>query len=257
MRRVRAALTALFLALLSVFAAGPASAGGPTSALLVWPDSGRTASLYASDDDYTELARLVGALEPDGYAGEVSSTGAGHDSGPMVTVTWLIHDVQVWRVDRIYPAAEGGPWISTQVAVGGTGSIWDSQVVWHTAADGPALAALLDRLGLGAASSAASGPASGPASDAAAGPAAGSAAGPDATPAPGQAAGPSEDAASDPGGWPGWAWGLAGLAMGAALAVVTGRVRGRRTAESVEEAPWPVGDELSSAAPRSEQLSGR
>jgi hypothetical protein len=256
MRRRRAALVVLSVLGLLLLAA-PASAGGPTSALLVVPGAGSTASLYASDDDYATLARLVGASDADGTAGRVDRSGTDHQVGAGVTVTWLIHDVQVWRVDRIYPAAEGGPWISTQVAVGGTGSIWDSQVVWHTAADGPALAALLDRLGLGAASSAASGPASGPASDAAAGPAAGSAAGPDTAPAPGRAAGASKDTASDSGGWPGWAWGLAGLAMGAALAVVTGRVRGRRTAESVEEAPWPVGDELSSAAPRSKQLSGR
>jgi hypothetical protein len=233
MRRVRAALTALFLALLSVFAAGPASAGGPTSALLVWPDSGRTASLYASDDDYTELARLVGALEPDGYAGEVSSTGAGHDSGPMVTVTWLIHDVQVWRVDRIFPLAKGGPWVATQVEVGGSGDLLGSPVVWHTAADGPATTALLDRLGLGTGSAAPAG--SGPARAGAA---------PEPADRPrGQRAAPASS------GWPGWAWGLGGLAVGAGLAVMAARVASRRRDRATDDLPpWPVADELSSSA---------
>ena len=29
-------------------------------------------------------------------------------------MTWLIHDVAVWRVDRVYLGDEGGPWIATQ-----------------------------------------------------------------------------------------------------------------------------------------------
>ena len=32
-----------------------------------------------------------------------------HEEGAGVTLTWLIHDVQVWRVDRVYLGAEGGP----------------------------------------------------------------------------------------------------------------------------------------------------
>ena len=37
-------------------------------------------------------------------------------SGPGITVTWLVHDVEPWRVDRIYLGGKDGPWISTQVS---------------------------------------------------------------------------------------------------------------------------------------------
>jgi hypothetical protein len=63
-------------------------------------------------------------------------------------VTWLIHDVTVWRVDRIYLGADHGPWIATQTDVSGSGNIWDSPVVWHTASGGPRLASLVDKLGV-------------------------------------------------------------------------------------------------------------
>lgn len=235
MRRFRAALTTLFLVLCSLLVAGPASAGGPTSALLVVPGTGSTASLYASDDDYAALAGLVGAFEPDGHAGHVSSSGAGHDTGPMVTVSWLIHDVQVWRVDRIFPLAEGGPWVSTQVAGGGTGGVLDRPAVWHTSADGPALTALLDRLGVGAGSRTAAD--TGAAQEAAA--------------VPRPAGQPSGDpAAGASGGLPGWAWGLGGLALGAGVALAATRAASRRGARADEMPPWPVADELSSSAPR-------
>ncbi|MGH8964759.1 MAG: hypothetical protein ACRDXB_05445 [Actinomycetes bacterium] len=147
MRRRRVALVVLTAALLSVLVAGPAAAGGPTSALLVVPGTGQTASLYTGDPDYEALAGLVGAFEPDGAAGTVDESGATHGSGPGVTVTWLIHDVQVWRIDRIFADAQGGPWISTQLVAPGSA---DPQPVWHTATDGPALTRLLDRLGLSA-----------------------------------------------------------------------------------------------------------
>ncbi|MDF1602149.1 hypothetical protein PZ894_01165 [Nocardioides sp. YIM 152315] len=121
----------------------PASAGGPTSALLSVPGEGRTASVYYTDPEYDRLADLVGA---NGGTGPADPSGRTHESGPGVTVTWLIHDVQPWRIDRVYLDAEGGPWISTQVMDGETGSIWDSPVVWHRAASGKELSLLLDRL---------------------------------------------------------------------------------------------------------------
>lgn len=139
MRRCRSALTVLTLTLMSLLIAAPATAGGPTSVLLVDPGTGETASLYADDADYEALALMVGAFEPNGAPGKVDRSGASHESGPGVTVTWLIHDVQVWRVDRIFADAEGGPWISTQLNL-------DDKVFWHRAADGQALTALLDRL---------------------------------------------------------------------------------------------------------------
>lgn len=148
MRRCRAALVVLTIMLISVLFAGPASAGGPTSVLLVVPGTGRTASLYTGAADYEALAGLVGAFDSPGVAGTSDPSGTSHDVGTGVTLTWLIHDVQVWRVDRVYLDAKGGPWISTQSDISVSGTIWDIPPVWHTAASGKELAALLDRLGV-------------------------------------------------------------------------------------------------------------
>ena len=139
---IRAAIAAVLLAL--TFSAGPASAGGPTSAILSVPGEGATASLYYTDGAYDQLARLVGAYNT--TAGRTDTSGASHESGAGVNVTWLIHDVQPWRVDRIYLNADGGPWIATQVMDSDTGSIWDSPVVWHQPTEGKELSMLLDRL---------------------------------------------------------------------------------------------------------------
>jgi hypothetical protein len=148
MRCFRAALTALVLVLLSMLASGTAQAGGPTSVLLVVPGGGQTGSLYYRDADYNSLAALVGAFGDSAATGKADPSGTGHESGAAVTLTWLIHDVQVWRVDRVYVRAPGGPWISSQVDLAGSGSIWDSPAVWHTAMDGRRLTSLLDRLGV-------------------------------------------------------------------------------------------------------------
>lgn len=150
MRRFGPTLTAALLALLTFTSMGPAAAGGPTSALLSVPGEGKTASLYYTDHDYDRLASLVG-IEGSGELGRVDESGLGHEDGPGVTVTWLIHDVAPWRVDHIYLEGKGAPWIATQL-VAETGSTWDSPIVWHQPSSGAQLAALLDKLGVGAAS---------------------------------------------------------------------------------------------------------
>ena len=129
MRRVHLVRTALTAALLGVAAliAAPAAAGGPTSALLSIPGAGSTASLYYTDPEYDELADLVGVSQPSGTFDTELGT---HESGPGITITWLIHDVDPWRVDRVYLGGEDGPWISTQMA-SGNASIWESPVRWH------------------------------------------------------------------------------------------------------------------------------
>jgi hypothetical protein len=124
---------------------GPASAGGPTSALLSVPGQGSTASLYYTDPEYDALADLVGQGTS---TATVDQSGVDHANGPGVTVTWLIHDVTPWRVDHIYLEGKGAPWIATQVMVGETGTIWDSPVVWHQPESGGKLEALLARLGV-------------------------------------------------------------------------------------------------------------
>jgi hypothetical protein len=146
MRHRRSVLAVLGLVLSTLLFAPPTWAGGPTSVLLVEPHKGRTASLYTTDADYQLLARLVGASG--GGGGErVDQSEVDHSAGPGITVTWLIHDVGVWRVDRIYLKAEGGPWISTQSSYDDSGAIWNAPAVWHTSTDGANLRALLEQLG--------------------------------------------------------------------------------------------------------------
>jgi len=201
---IRAAIAAVLLAL--TFSAGPASAGGPTSAILSVPGEGATASLYYTDGAYDQLARLVGAYNT--TAGRTDTSGASHESGAGVNVTWLIHDVQPWRVDRIYLNADGGPWIATQVMDSDTGSIWDSPVVWHQPTSGKQLAALLDRL--------LDGKAPAPVESV-----------PE-TPAVAPAAAPAAPADRVAGIW----WALGGLAGGVVLTLSWTRLRSRRETES-------------------------
>ncbi|MGH3386746.1 MAG: hypothetical protein ACRDO1_19360 [Nocardioidaceae bacterium] len=133
-----------------VLTAGPAQAGGPTSALLVSPDSGATAALYTTDRDYRELSELVGSDEGASSSARGAAAGdpSAHAFGPSVTVTWLVHDVHVWRVDRIYYHADGGPWIFTEQAGATDGTL--SPVGWQQSPKPARLTALLDQLGLSA-----------------------------------------------------------------------------------------------------------
>jgi hypothetical protein len=205
-------LTTLLLSLLGLGLAGSATAGGPTSVLLVVPGEGRTAALYNDNPDYQELADLVGAFgtstgssTPPAGADDQGASGTNDASGPGVTVTWLMHDVNVWRVDRIYLKAEGGPLISTQSTTD-DGDLWSEPALWHSAAArGKPLTELLDRLGVGNT---------------------GSPAGPVPS-APAAQAGTGGGAESDRSGGTaaGWIWGPAGLLVGIALTLAALRWR--------------------------------
>jgi len=227
---VRAALAVVVLIVLPLLTAGPAAAGGPTSALLAVPGEGATASLYYTDPEYDALARLVGATQPDG-AGTVDTSGRSHAYGPGVTVTWLVHDVTPWRVDRIYVGGDGAPWISTQVGTE-TGSIWDGQVVWHQPAspgEAAELVALLDRLGVGKAAAEGdfSGVAGAPVPES-------SAPVTESGPAPGKSSAVA----------PIW-WGLGGLASGVLLTLLSLRLRRGHAPEPAPDADGaPVREDL-------------
>ncbi|MFC7496914.1 MULTISPECIES: hypothetical protein [unclassified Nocardioides] len=230
---LRAPLTAVVAACaLALLTPTPASAGGPTSAILSVPGEGKTASVYYTDPEYNQLADLVGANVE---TGTVDESGRTHESGPGVTVTWLIHDVQPWRVDRIYLDADGGPWIATQVMVGDSGSIWDSPVVWHQPASGKELSMLLDDLGVGQAARAAGdfdGVAGAPA------------------PATEEPAAPSPDTETTSSVHAAW-WGVGGLVVGALLMLGWTRRRPRRdddVAEPDPDADWLVPQTRSTSA---------
>jgi hypothetical protein len=222
-RALAVVLTAWVLVLLAP--PGPASAGGPTSALLSVPGHGRTASLSYSDPEYEQLASLVKV-----GSGTVDDSGRSHDGGTTVTVTWLVHDVEPWRVDRIQLGAEDGPWIATQETGGGATSIWDAPVIWHQPAAGEELIQLLDGLGVGEAGAArGSGAVDGPAAPVEPGPTVPASVEPaSAAPAP------ADDGATSARDrlW----WGLGGLAGGVLLAGGWTRLRATRT-EHRDEAP--------------------
>jgi hypothetical protein len=238
--RIRASLIAAVLVVVPLAWLEPAAAGGPTSALLSVPGQGKTASLYYTDPEYDALADLVGVT---GDTGTVDSSGRSHDGGgPGVTITWMIHDVDPWRIDRVYPAQNGGPWIATQT-VGESGTLWDSPVTWHRPEDGKALMTLLDDLGLGQAASGATdfgGVAGAPVPAQAE----------DSTTEPVSADQPTAGASGDQG----LGWALGGLVVGVLVALLGTRLRTRRQRDPdpvpVVEPDAGLRDELAWPTPR-------
>ncbi|MEV0176705.1 hypothetical protein AB0I00_37045 [Streptomyces sp. NPDC050803] len=198
------------LALLG-WGAAPASAGGPTSALLVSPESGRTTGLYYSDREYGQLDSLL-------QAGTLGKPPEDARAERQISVTWLIHDTSPWRIDRIYPVTDG-----TDVWVHQTMNITEpTKGSWYRVPQPDRLRALLtdlDMLG-----KVAPGDVSSPfslrevyetAADAAVAPGAAQSTEPADTAAPA----PREQA-SGAGDRTDWWWALPGAAAGAALALV-------------------------------------
>lgn len=241
------AATAVTLAALAlaVVPAGPAAAGGPTSALVVNGGSGDAAALYATDPGYAALDKAIGDAgeRVDPMLGEADLGGA---DARQITVTWLQHDVHVWRVDTLYPDARGGAVVSR-----GTGEDVTASPTWRRVEHPERLGSLLDRLGVAErpreqsgwympsefASEGVAPPSEGstdPAPDAGAAPDAGSAAD---TAADGDA-GTREHETADSGAGPAenWWWTLPGLAAGALLATTATRLR-RRPPAAAQGAP--------------------
>jgi hypothetical protein len=137
---VLASVTATLLAV-----AGTAMAGGPTSVMLASPSNHSTTALYYTDDAYQRLQELLGP-EPQAEPGAPDVHGdPGTDD---IRVTWLIHDVQVWRVDRVFTNIKGEVWIETLMSKDGSAPAMDSTGVVHRSTDAPALMALLSGLKL-------------------------------------------------------------------------------------------------------------
>lgn len=142
----RAALIAL-LALVSWFAAAQSvSAGGPTSVLLANPQTGQVAALYHTDKSYDRLADAVGAFESE--TGSTTKPGTVTDDFTgEIRLTWLIHDMSIWRIDRVHATTEDGMWVQTVVSTDG-GDVFDQPGTWHRPVDPNALAATLQDAGL-------------------------------------------------------------------------------------------------------------
>ena len=182
----------------------------PTSVLLLAPGTGASAALHALDRAYAELSALV---RPDRDAIPSMRPPEGRRVGPTVTVNWMLRDSEVWRVDRIYYEAAGGPWIATDLRIDGVDS--DSQTEWHTSSDADRLVQILADLGV-------IGPASeSPASESPASESPASASSLSA----GQAPATSDTEQPADGRWP---WAVGGLLVGVALTLGALRLAGWR-----------------------------
>jgi hypothetical protein len=143
--RIRLVPAALAAATIALFCAGHAAAGGPTSVIVVNPVTGEAGALYYDDPDYQLLQE---ALEPwpDGWVEQPGQLSAGPGTAAL-NITWLIHDVSVWRVDHIRLDLKY-VWVQTNLATEGTVPYDGGGQSWHVAADAQAVVDVLDRLGV-------------------------------------------------------------------------------------------------------------
>jgi hypothetical protein len=141
---LRRILLVLLIALLGLTGwastAGSAYAGGPTSVLLVNTDRARAHALYLTDASYDRLAAAVGDADGAG----IPPPGVAEGVKDQVKLTWLIHDVTVWRLDRVVLTRNDGIWIETALKLPEDDNIGR----WHRAHDDHALTALLSAAGL-------------------------------------------------------------------------------------------------------------
>jgi hypothetical protein len=144
--KLRRLLLALLLALLTVGVAPlPAYAGGPTSVLMTSPGRQQARAAYHSDSVYSALADAVG----EGQTGpNAPPAGLAIGGGEDVRLTWLVHDMQIWRIDRIHLSSADGMWIETVVDHTGEGRMLERPAHWHRAADADGLLAALSAAGL-------------------------------------------------------------------------------------------------------------
>ncbi|MYW68427.1 hypothetical protein GTY65_30780 [Streptomyces sp. SID8379] len=135
---VTAPVAALALLLLG---APQALAGGPTSALVVSPESKESRALYFTDKEYGELSEQLGDTAP---GQSELPPGLSVGAGRQLSVTWLIHDIQEWRVDRVYPDTPKSKevWIHTATDLPKT------EGYWHRARHPDQLRTLLHKLGV-------------------------------------------------------------------------------------------------------------
>jgi hypothetical protein len=147
-RKIVIGLLALLLAAATwTGIAGLAHAGGPTSVLMVNASADRAAGLYRTESGYEELIQAIGDGQPSGSLSQPA--GVELDQTMEVRLTWLIHDVSVWRTDRVYITRSDGIWINTLTDLDpGSGDLFDQAGRWHRPKDDAALLAVLKSSGI-------------------------------------------------------------------------------------------------------------
>jgi hypothetical protein len=137
-------LIALLLGALGWASVTPtAHAGGPTSVLMTNPNLGRATALHIQNPDYDRLFAAVGEQVT---GPEQPPSGVG--SSDEVRLTWLIHDMQIWRIDRVHLTGGDGIWLETVIDITDSGDVFDRPARWHRAKDDKVLTALLTNAGL-------------------------------------------------------------------------------------------------------------
>ena len=140
MRRTATLLVLTLAGLAAVVGlAGSASAGGPTSVLITVPGEGRSTALYYTDTAYERLSDALGMGREVRPVGDPPND---FRDAPPVILTWLIHDVMVWRVDQVYVHGDT-TYVLTQENVGG-GPLSEGTSVLHKA--GPELMQMLNQV---------------------------------------------------------------------------------------------------------------
>jgi hypothetical protein len=139
---VLAALGALAGAVL-VLGATPASAGGPTSVLVVNYDGSRAAAALTGSRTYEDLGTALDVFSGEQPSGEASAPA--DFMGTELRLTWLVHDVVPWRLDALRLDGEH-IWVNTVVSW--EGDLFDQPGVWHRPADQALLRATLTSMGV-------------------------------------------------------------------------------------------------------------
>ncbi len=141
MRRTLAVAVLALWALIGL--PGTAHAGGPTSVLITEPATGNSTALYVTSGDYADLERLL----EEGSKAPASDppTGSG---GADYNLTWMIHDVQPWRLDSLHVSADGTAFVATTFV--SDPNDFGGDASYREVAQPKELAALLDRVFSGA-----------------------------------------------------------------------------------------------------------
>jgi hypothetical protein len=123
-----------------------AYAGGPTSVLMTNPQLGRAGALHVQNPAYDRLSAAVGDDEATGDLGAPGGLNPG--AGQELRLTWLIHDMQIWRIDRLHLTGHDGIWVETVENLTGSGDVFDRPARWHRPKDERTLVAMLTGAGL-------------------------------------------------------------------------------------------------------------
>ena len=142
MRRLPLLVAAVAVALL-VVAAQPASAGGPTSVLVVDYDGSRAAGALTGSPAYADLEKALDAYNTP--TGDAMPAASFMDS--RVRLTWLVHDVTPWRVDAVIIDGDD-VWVETSMNLADGKDLFQAPAVLHRPKDTALLLATLTSLGV-------------------------------------------------------------------------------------------------------------